>query len=338
MCVRSLAEILDDNPFLGVQDEWRRRLAQTTGANLAQLSAQRFVLPYDEHNDAFNAEVRAREEEDLHSKLRLEFLPVPFIGSPEADTWYVQINPGVSDLDYYDMFSVSPEIKSSVCSLLAHEERSSLQDKLTDGCRKGMLQDRLDELRHRIDDCTSASFVLDGGDDENERLEERKRLLIDQLDLRNATSVFYPLKRCFRTLVASPNERRLSGSYRWWKSALCIGNGDALFAEVFADHAQGDELTRYDTIANELGNHLFVMEFYPYHSSSFDRMDSYSEGHPYLAFVREMLQYAQANGKRIIFRSRNDIVEMMGTHSMAHHVLGNPYRVYLTTSGLINVG
>ena len=335
MCAHTLAEILERNPFIGVQDEWRRILSQSVDMNLGQLSGRRFVLPEDGRNESFNAEVEERENAGVESRLRLEFLPMPFVGNPDAQTWYIQINPGVSDLDFYDMFSVSPELKGSVRDLLASEERIALQAKLNNAIRKGEGLAEQTAYQERVQNCHADDFSLDESESELVRLQARQSLLIEQLDLRNASSVFYPLKRCFRTLRESPNARRLSGSYRWWKSALCLDNADALFSEVFSRHAEADELARIDAIADELGGRLFVMEYFPYHSSSFEKIESYGDGHQYLAFLSDMLQYAQENHKRIIFRSRNDARAVLGGVTNNVFVLRNPSRVFLTNHGLV---
>ena len=82
------------NPWLNKVDEFRANLQNGT---------RKFVLD-QEKVDEYESRIGALKNEDEieNFRLRLELLPQPFIGSPEANVWLLLKNPGYSEIDYYD--------------------------------------------------------------------------------------------------------------------------------------------------------------------------------------------------------------------------------------------
>lgn len=276
---KRLADIVGENPFLDVCEKWAKQMECKRNASLSELCADKYILPYDER------ELGSHQNEfcDFTRGLRTALLPQPFIGNPSADYWYIQINPRGSWIDFYDFISCNQDLKVEICQKLAEDERV------------------------RRCNVTGYEFLKEG-DGELEALMKRQELYINQLDLSRETHPFYPMSPAFRT-IKNRTSRRLIGSRNWWHSAFCVNNQYALFHDVFVNAREDSK------IADELGQKLFVMEFFPYASESacvarrIHSQESYRK-HPYCKFVVNMLRYAQDMGKYIIFRSQKELDQL----------------------------
>lgn len=319
-----LRAIVANNPFdRDLVGQWRGQMLEArTKTSIEQLENCQFLLPYDEHCQRFRQAFLENQGGILaDSRVQLQFLPLPFIGSPSADVWYIQINPGASDLDFYEMFNVNRNVKRQIQERLAEAGRRKLQVELgkTHDERKAC------RLRRKIELCTPDSFeFVSHGEEEANNLVLRQELYLRQFDLSLGHHDFYPLSPCFETCrlrVVRPH----IGSRKWWKPALCFGKGDALFRQLF-------DLSR--DVACDLGDSLFVMEYFPYHSGNAHlvRQYRYPEEHPYWRFLREMLAYAVDMGKTILFRSGQErqMLNLDGTNVRVMQNQGSgPQSVYL---------
>lgn len=97
---------------------------------------------------------------------------------------------------------------------------------------------------------------------------------------------------------------------------------DAIFFNVFNSS---------ESITRAIGDKVFVIEFFPYHSAKFDRRYDYPIDHPYRRFVIEMLRYAVRTGKTVLFRKKSDY-EKIGSELVGGNctVSSNPNSVWLT--------
>lgn len=101
-----LSQILAENPFTTeVVNGWRNQLQRLRKADYEEVSNASYLLPCD-----VDFIERNREQADIKTNIP----PQPYIGSPLADIWYIQINPSFSMPDYYDMVSISGDIKAHV--------------------------------------------------------------------------------------------------------------------------------------------------------------------------------------------------------------------------------
>ena len=290
-----LAKVVSQNPFDEVRESWRLQIEKMQHADFNTLCRCSYVLPYDSNNTRFTEAVTRGRRLNDPSRLRTELLPLPFCGNPHADVWYVQINPRGSEVDYYEFFSVLPALKRTI------QER----------------------LAASIGGNPDAYEFLFSGENELHALRARQQLLIDQLDLSREHHDFYPMSWAFRTLRNNFNRTQI-GSFNWWRNALCINNPNAIFSDVFLNHEEKEW-------ARVLGDHLFVMEYYPYASNNPTWRGLYNDSHPYYRFFINMLSYAQNYGKQIVFRSQKDF-SLAGLCNIVKspHFLLNPQRVSLT--------
>ena len=82
------------NPWLNKIEEFRMNLQNGT---------HKFVLDQEKVDEYEHKIDTLKVDGEIESfKLRLELLPQPFIGSPEANIWLILKNPGFSEIDYYD--------------------------------------------------------------------------------------------------------------------------------------------------------------------------------------------------------------------------------------------
>ena len=303
--INQMKRLLAQNPFNeDVRAEWKKRLEESRNANYDELSQQQYILPFDESNPQFMDLVKRGRNNNDPDRLRTEFLPLPFCGDPKADIWYIQINPRGNDVDLYDFFSISTSLKSRIKEELSRQTGRDI-----------------DDFR-----------FCKAGEEEKQALLTRQRILIDQLDLSKEQHEFYPLNSAFKTI--EHKGRKLIGSWEWWRSALCINSNDALFYKSFKENDQSK-------VPSLIGRQLFVMECFPYASEkqyTWQNEVVYPNEHPYKKFLFEMLEYAQKNGKYIVFRSELGF-DSMGLRDVVSNplFLRNSSRVYLTRCQLQGV-
>ena len=299
---QELIRIVKQNPFNDVRKAWGRQLKNLQNADFDMLSRYQYVLPCDRDNPRFVDAVNRGREQNKSGRLRTELFPLPFCGNPRANIWYVQINPRGSEVDYYEFSSISSSVKRTIQNRLAAS----------------------------VGGCPNSFEFLQNGDEERLALEERQRLLINQLDLSRAHHDFYPLTMAFRTFRNNYNRKRI-GSYNWWRNALCVNNRNALFGDVFANYAE-------EQWASELGARLFVIEYYPYASENPTWNKLYDVNHPYHSFFVSMLKYANDNGKYVVFRTKRQY-EWAGLAEIVSHpyFLANYRNVSLTKKNVIGL-
>lgn len=161
--------------------------------------------------------------------------------------------------------------------------------------------DRYDDLGV-CPDCGAKSFQscscdimkwLDKGKDKARCLVSRQKVLLTQLRL-NCKSSFAFLEDVFNTL-GECKQRRDNGGYRWWKRRLF---GVESSTADFLLRVAGVEMN-----ATSVGEKLFVLESFPYHSKNFDVR--YYTATDYFKFWKKLVGWGIDNDKKFIVRARN---------------------------------
>ena len=139
---------------------------------------------------------------------------------------------------------------------------------------------------------TSQSFELSDAE-RDRKLEERQDLILSNLRLDSWPAPFYLLDDSFKTGEDG------SDGYSWWFRHLSLKGGDNSF---FSNPAI-DKTSWADTV----GRCLFVLEAFPYHSSTFpgNMIPKWVENETdYFKFWKRLIQYGLKNGKEIVVRAR----------------------------------
>lgn len=150
-------------------------------------------------------------------RFHTDILPQPFIGNPSAPVWILLKNPGYSSADIYDLKDINEGI-NAVRSKGGREE----------------------QILH-----------IDGMDD-NEALQKRKTMVINQLGFKfEDDSDFYILRPEFNTM---PKRKKVLGGYNWYERYLCSRTGF---------------LREHENDISFLSQKIFILDYIPYHSKKF---------------------------------------------------------------------
>ena len=136
---------------------------------------------------------------------------------------------------------------------------------------------------------------LDRDKDKAACLAKRQAILLSQLMLNECCSFAF-LEEAFNTLGDCPSCND-NGGYRWWRRRLFGATSSS------ADYLLKTAGVKVD--AKSVGEKLFVLESFPYHSKNFNV--KYYTSTAYFAFWKNLVEWGIDNGKKFIIRAKNKI-------------------------------
>lgn len=212
-----------------------------------------------------------------------QVLPHPFLGDPRAKIWILNINPGFCVMDYFDCLTVDG------FDSIVQAERNFVGKRYSDKDRNA---------------CRIITEEIGVVETEEENLIKRRESVLKQMQL--STGSFSYLEECFRH-NGLDRHRAIYGGYEWWRRTL-FGKRDR--KKEFIGNINAE--CPYHEWASK---RIFNIEFFPYHSSSFDSdaLDLSKWGKSaYYPFWRELLAWAVQDDDRVfIVRSPEKFMALL---------------------------
>jgi len=259
--------IKSGNPFNdAVLSDWRKQL-DDFNASAAVCPLPNFKMDADEKWIAAYQNKFGKKEKGLH----FELLPDPFRGDPRAPVWILLLNPGYSEVDRYDHLGLCPFCGERL--VRADGKATSHEN----GCAARFFGSRLP--------------------DASAALRYRQNMLIEELKLDLSTPrKFLWFEPVFHTVTEENVTVAGKGGSLWWKNFLF---GKAASNSYLLPNCNITEPTP------TIGNRIFALEVFPYHSMKFDPSfldnELYRES-KYFEFWCSLVRWAVDTGRKIIVR------------------------------------
>ena len=143
-----------------------------------------------------------------------------------------------------------------------------------------------------MEETNSLHDVFDYGRKKGSALRKRQNILLCQLRLKKESS-FSLIDEAFNTVKHIKCD--VGGGYRWWKKVLFGDKGSSKFLLC--------KFQQRKSLSNEIGKKIFVLEYFPYHSTSFDRstIEICSE---YKKFWTKLVGWGVNHGRKFIIRGK----------------------------------
>jgi hypothetical protein len=230
----TIESVLESNPFKSdILDEWRQMLSAFDNGSIGFNDLD---FSIEEDKDA----IKGTRQERI---TRWQILPHPYLGDPHAKIWMLNINPGFCVMDYFDCLTVD-----RIRDIASHENNFTGGEYTEkDGKVFCFIHDDLIECK-----------------EEKSNHKKRRAAILSQLRFENNS--FSYLDNCFKHVGADRN-RAAYGGYEWWRRIMFgrRGSDDNVPKNNFIGN-----IRRGGSIHEWASRNVFNLEFFPYHSTSFD--------------------------------------------------------------------